>query len=93
MSELKTKVNDKNVESYLNTIENPGKRKEAFTILALMKRVSGKEPRMWGDSIVGFGSYHYKYPSGQEGDWFVTGFAPRKSLHTVPLNDKFELRY
>ncbi len=52
-------------------------------MLELMKEVTGSQPKMWGDSIVGFGSYHYKYASGREGDWFVTGFSPRKANLTL----------
>jgi hypothetical protein len=54
-----------------------------------MKRVTGEEPKMWGSSIVGFGTYHYKYKSGHEGDWFVTGFAPRKQNLTVYIMPGF----
>jgi len=55
-----------------------------------MKEVTGKEPEMWGDSIIGFGSYHYKYASGREGDWFVTGFSPRKQNLTLYIMGGFD---
>lgn len=55
-----------------------------------MKQVTGEEPEMWGDSIVGFGSYHYKYESGREGDWFVTGFSPRKQNLTLYIMSGFD---
>jgi hypothetical protein len=55
-----------------------------------MKQVTGEEARMWGDSIVGFGSYHYKYASGREGDWFLTGFSPRKQAITLYIMAGFE---
>lgn len=58
MAELKTKPNDQSVEGFLNGVENDKKRQDSFAILELMKQVTGKEPKMWGDSIVGFGSYH-----------------------------------
>lgn len=77
MAELKTKPNDKSVIDFLNNVENDIKREDSFTILELMKEVTGFEPIMWGDSIVGFGTYHYKYASGREADWFLTGFSPR----------------
>lgn len=69
MSDLKTKPTDRSVAEYLASIENEVRRKDAKDVLSLMKRVTGKKPRMWGDSIVGFDTYHYKYASGREGDW------------------------
>jgi hypothetical protein len=76
-AELKTKPNKSNVEKFLNKIENDKRREDAFVIFDLMKKITIEEPKMWGESIVGFGSYHYKYESGREGDWFLTGFSPR----------------
>jgi len=61
MAELKTKPNDLPVEDFLNSIEPEQKRKDSFLLLEMMKRTTGHEPQMWGDSIVGFGTYHYKY--------------------------------
>ena len=90
MAELKTKLNDGNVEAYLNSVENEKKRQDSLTILKLMQKVTDEEPKMWGDSIVGFGSYHYKSTSGREGDWFLTGFAPRKQNLTVYIIAGFE---
>jgi hypothetical protein len=83
MSDLKTKPTGHNVEQFLNDLPDEQKRQDSFTLLAIMKRITQSEPKMWGDSIIGFGSYHYKYASGREGDWFVTGFSPRKqnTLH------------
>ncbi len=83
MVELKTKQNKASVTGFLRGIEDPQRRKDCRTVLELMKEVTGSRPRMWGDSIVGFGSYHYKYASGREGDWFVTGFSPRKANLTL----------
>ncbi|MCB2154054.1 DUF1801 domain-containing protein [bacterium] len=83
MAELKTKENDGSVEEFLNSVENPKRREDAFAILAMMKEITGEEPRMWGGSIVGFGHYHYKYASGREGDWFLTGFSPRKQAFSI----------
>lgn len=83
MTKMKTTPTDKNTLNFLNTIENDGKREEAKTIMNLMKKVTGENPKMWGDSIVGFGSYHYKYESGREGDWFLTGFSPRKQNFSI----------
>jgi hypothetical protein len=83
MSDNKTTANDQDVELFLNTVEDEQKRKDSFTILELMKQVSGNEPKMWGSSIVGFGSYRYKGKSGREGDWMITGFSPRKANLTI----------
>lgn len=93
MAELKTKPNDKNVEEFLQKVENPRKRNDSFEILNLMREVTQEEPIMWGDSIVGFGNYHYKYASGREGDWFQIGFSPRKqslTIYIVPEIERFE---
>jgi len=89
MAELKTKKNDQSVEAFLNRVEDEQKRNDSFTIMNLMKEVTGAEPTMWGTSIIGFGSYHYKYASGQEGDWMVTGFSPRKQNLTLYIMSGF----
>jgi hypothetical protein len=83
--ETKTKQTDENVKAFLNTIEDEKKRKDSFAILEIMKKVSGSEPKMWGTSIIGFGSYHYKYDSGHEGDMCLVGFSPRKQNITFYL--------
>jgi hypothetical protein len=83
MAENKTTPNDQSVEQFLNAIADERKRKDSFTILELMKQVTGMEPKMWGSSIVGFGSYHYKYESGREGDMMLVGFSPRKQNLTI----------
>jgi Domain of unknown function (DU1801) len=90
MAELKTKLNDSDVRTFLNSIPDEKKRQESFTILKLMQEATDAEPNMWGDSIVGFGSYHYKYASGREGDWFLTGFSPRKQNLTLYIMPGFE---
>ncbi len=90
MSELKTKPNDGSVAAYLNSIEHDRKRADSWKILELMQEVTGAEPKMWGDSIVGFGNYRYKYASGREGDWFLTGFAPRKQNLTLYIMAGFD---
>lgn len=92
MTELKTKVNDKRVEEFLNTVSDSKKRQDCQVILELMQEITRATPKMWGDSIVGFGSYHYRYKSGREGDWFLTGFSPRKqnlTLYIMPGFDQF----
>ena len=89
-AELKTKVNDANVTKFLNSVADEQKRNESFEILKLMKQVTKEEPKMWGASIVGFGSYHYKGASGREGDWMLTGFSPRKQALTLYLMHGFD---
>lgn len=83
MADLKTKPNRASVVNFLNGIKDEKKREDTFMILELMKQITGEEPKMWGASIVGFGNYHYKYASGREGDWFLTGFSPRKQSLTI----------
>ena len=83
MAEIKTKKNDASVEVFLQTFSEE-KRKDCEVVLKMMKQASKEEPKMWGSSIVGFGSYHYKSErSRQEGDWFITGFSPRKANLTL----------
>jgi hypothetical protein len=89
--ELKTKVNDASVEGFLNSVTDEQKRQDCFEILRLMEQVTKEEPKMWGSSIVGFGSYHYKSASGREGDWLLTGFSPRKENLTLYIMGGFDL--
>lgn len=90
MTELKTKPTKKSVEQFLKKVENPTKREDSFKILELMKEITQEKPLMWGESIVGFGSYHYKYSSGREGDWPLVGFSPRKKNLTLYIMSGFE---
>jgi hypothetical protein len=93
MAELKTKPNENSVEDFLNSVEDEKKRGDSFTVLKLMKEITKADPIMWGPSIVGFGNYHYKYKSGRKGDWFLTGFSPRKqnlTLYIMPGFSRFE---
>jgi hypothetical protein len=83
MAELKTKLNDASVTEFLNGIKDEEKRADSFEIMKLMRQVTKEEPKMWGTSIVGFGHTHYIYESGREGDWFITGFSPRKQNLTL----------
>jgi hypothetical protein len=89
MAELKTKENDSDVETFLNQITDKQKREDCFAVIELMKNITGSEPKMWGASVVGFGNYHYKYESGREGDWFITGFSPRKANLTLYIMSGF----
>lgn len=90
MYELKTKQNGQNVEEFLNSVSNRKRREDSFTILEMMKQVTKLEPKMWGPSIVGFGTYHYKYASGHEGDMCMIGFSPRKQSLTLYILSNFE---
>ena len=90
MAELKTKLTDASVTDYLNAIENEQVRQDCFVILEIMQDATKAKPQMWGDSIVGFGTYHYFYASGREGDWPLTGFAPRKKNITLYIMAGFE---
>ena len=90
MAELKTKPNDQSVEAFLNSVANEKRREDSFKVLDLMKEVTQQEPKMWGDSIIGFGSYHYKYASGRDADWFLTGFSPRKQSLTLYIMSGFD---
>lgn len=78
-SDVKTKPTSQSVTAFINAVENETRRKDAKTLLALMKKVTGEKPVMWGPSIIGFGEYHYKYESGREGDFMLVGFSPRKA--------------
>ena len=90
MAELKTKPTDASVTDYLNSIQNELVRQDCFAILEIMQEATKTEPRMWGDSIIGFGTYHYCYSSGREGDWPLTGFSPRKQNITVYIMSGFD---
>ncbi len=89
MAELKTRKNDADVEAFLDAIEDEKRRADCRAVVALMAEVTGEPPAMWGDSIIGFGSYHYKYPTGREGDWMATGVSPRKRSLTLYIMTGF----
>jgi hypothetical protein len=86
MAEMKTKVNGASVADFLNAVGDEQKRNDSFEILKIMKQVTKEDPKMWGPSIVGFGSYHYKYDSGREGDAPIMGFSPRKQNLTLYIS-------
>ena len=83
MGELKTKPNDASVEAFIMQVEDPKKREDSFAVIKLIQKITGAEPKMWGGSIVGFGTYHYVYATGNSGDWPVVGFSPRKQNLTL----------
>jgi len=89
MAENKTKQTEASVDTFLQGVDQ-ARRKDCQTLIKLMRRVTGQKPKMWGTSIVGFGSYHYKYASGREGDYPLTGFSPRKNDLTLYLMAGFE---
>lgn len=82
MAELKTRPTGADVAVFLDTVPEP-RRQDCLAIAALMERITGAAPRMWGPSIIGFGDHHYVYASGREGDWFRLGFSPRKNDLTI----------
>lgn len=79
MAETKTKPTPVNVADFIDAVENPVRRDDAKEVCAMLERITGEPPKMWGPSIIGFGSYHYKYDSGHEGDMCRLGFSPRKA--------------
>jgi len=90
MAKLKTHVTNQDVIEYVEAIDHGRKKAEAFEILDMMKEITGMEPRMWGPSIIGFGSYHYVYDTGHEGDAPRLGFSPRKAKHVFYVLNQFE---
>jgi hypothetical protein len=90
MAELKTKPTQASVKEFLNQIPDKERREDCFAVAKIMEEITGDKPKMWGPSIVGFGTYHYKYASGREGDWPVTGFSPRKKDLTLYIMMGFE---
>ena len=89
MSENKTKASDASVDAYLMAIADPTRRTDCQALVRLMQSITRERPRMWGSSIVGFGSYHYRYESGREGDACATGFSSRKTDISVYLMADF----
>ncbi|MFZ7121088.1 MAG: DUF1801 domain-containing protein [Eubacteriaceae bacterium] len=86
----KTVLSESDPMEFINSIENEKKKKFSYKLLELMEKTSGDNAKMWGDSIIGFSKYHYKYASGREGDWFKIGFSPRKQNMTIYLTYGFE---
>ena len=85
MAETKTKPTEVSVDDFINAVENPQKREDAFALKQMMGEITGEEATMWGPSIIGFGTYHYKYATGHEGDAPIVGFSPRKAAHSLYL--------
>lgn len=90
MAELKTKKTKASVAKFISSVDDEQKRKDAKTLMKLFGQVTKEKPVMWGTSIIGFGSYHYKSErSAQEGDWPITGFSPRKQNLTIYIMSGF----
>ncbi len=90
---MKTKPTKADASAFIEAVDHQGRREDSKVVLEMMQRLSGHEPRMWGPSIIGFGSYHYKYDSGRKGDMCRIGFSPRKSslvLYIIPGFSKVE---
>jgi len=90
MADVKTRPTRASVTTFLKGVSDEDQRRDALALLGLMKRITRAQPRMWGPSIVGFGSYHYRYASGREGDWPLTGFSPRRRELTVYIMAGFD---
>lgn len=89
MAENKTRATTAGVTEFVNSIDDRQMRSDARKVAAMMRRATGKRARMWGSSIVGYGTYHYRYASGREGDSMITGFSPRKHALTVYIMPGF----
>jgi hypothetical protein len=90
MLQNKTQPTEQQVEDFLNSVENDRRREDSFALLKMMRELTGEPAVMWGSSIVGFGTYHYTYDSGREGDHLKVGFSPRKSSLSLYIMPGFE---
>lgn len=93
MAELKTTPNAADPRAFIDGVENERRRKDAERLLEVFESVTGEKPKMWGNSIVGYGQYDYRYESGRTGTWMKTGFSPRKqatTLYIMPGFDEYE---
>lgn len=90
MAENKNVANAGDVQAFLAGVESEKRREDAYLLLDLMSEIAGMTPTMWGENMIGFGRYHYKYASGREGDYFLTGFSPRKSSMSIYIIPGFK---
>ncbi|WP_462248073.1 DUF1801 domain-containing protein [Ekhidna sp.] len=90
MADIKTQPNNLSVDGFLDKVEPAWKRDDSKKIMQLLQKITGEKPVMWGETIIGFGNYHYKYKSGREIDYFLAGFSPRKANITVYMMGGFE---
>lgn len=86
MAEIKTKPTAVSVDKFIKSVPDKQKREDSYVLIDMMKKITKEEPEMWGPSIIGFGTYHYKYASGHEGDMPLAGFSPRKAAISVYLS-------
>lgn len=86
---MKTTINKKDPRKFLEDVAHDQRRQDSLKVLRMMEEITGEPPKMWGDSIIGFGQYHYKYESGREGDFFLTGFSPRKTSLSIYIMSGF----
>lgn len=93
MAENKTQPTDASVDDFLNTTEHPQKRADSFSLKKILEDVTGEKAVMWGESIVGFGKYHYHYESGRKGEFLIAGFAPRKAAISLYLLGCMETKF
>lgn len=89
MADNKTRPTGASVSALINAIEEPQRRADVRKVAAMMKKATGSRPKMWGESIVGYGSYRYRYDSGREGEFMITGFSPRKQALTIYIMPGF----
>ena len=89
MSRNKTVETEASVENFINSVDSEQKRRDSWVLIAMMQEITSCQPKMWGTSLVGFGSYHYKYASGRKGDWMLVGFSPRKQSLTLYIVSGF----
>ena len=89
MAEAKTKKNRASVQAFIKGVEDPRRREDCAAVVQLMEEITGEKPTMWGDSIIGFGSYTYQYDSGRSGEWPLTGISPRKQNLTLYIMTGF----
>jgi hypothetical protein len=90
LTQLKTTPHQQSVEKFLKGISDPARQHDCFNLLAMMKKITGSAPKMWGNCIVGSCSCHYIYEGGREGDWFLNGFSPRKQSLTIYIKSDFK---
>ena len=90
MAELKTRPTTASVRAFVDAVEHDQRRKDVRVVMKMMKEVTGKRPKMWGPTIIGYGSYRYTYPSGREDQWMLTGVSPRKQNLTLYLMSGFD---
>ena len=89
MADNKTLPNNASVKDFITKVEHKRRKQDAETLLDFMNEITGLQPVMWGDSIIGYGKYHYQYKSGHQGDYFLTGFSPRKTAMTIYIMPGF----